>query len=73
MESGSPDLENTPERLPRVFEYKGRRSLKIRGITGRLFYFRYPGHKITVPYEDAFALMAETYLEVHPRRDDPTD
>ena len=60
------DSENTRERKPKVFEYTGKHSLKIKGIiTGNIFYFRFPGHKLEVPYEDSFAMMAETDLKVH--------
>jgi hypothetical protein len=64
------DSENTQERKPKVFEYTGKHSLKIKGaITGNIFYFRFPGYKIEVPYEDSFAMMAETDLKVHTKLD----
>jgi len=64
------DSENTQERKPKVFEYTGKHSLKIKGtITGNIFYFRFPGYKIEVPYEDSFAMMAETDLKVHAKLD----
>jgi len=58
--------KKSKERKPKVFEYTGSRSLKIKGIiTGNVFYFRFPGHKIEVPYEDSFAMMAETDLRAN--------
>jgi len=64
------DSENTQERKPKVFEYTGKHSLKIKGIiTENVFYFRFPGYKIEVPYEDSFAMMAETDLKVHAKLD----
>lgn len=59
------DSTNIPAQTPKIFEYKGKRSLKIKGISGRTFYFRYSGYRLEVPYEDTFALMAEKDLKVH--------
>lgn len=62
-ETGEP--ESARERNPKIFEYTGGRSLKIRGVTtGRIYYFRFPGYVLEVPYEDAFAMMAEADLKV---------
>ncbi len=62
-ETGEP--EGARERSPKIFEYTGGRSLKIRGVTtGRIYYFRFPGYVLEVPYEDAFAMMAEADLKV---------
>ncbi len=62
--------ENTQERESKLFEYTGKHSLRIKGIiTGNIFYFRFPGHKIEVPYEDSFAMMAETDLKLYAKYD----
>ena len=68
------DSENTKEHKPKVFEYIGKRSLKLKGtITGNIYYFRFQGYKIEVPYEDAFAMMAETELKVHAKIDNRSE
>jgi len=60
------DSENPRKRQSKIFEFTGSRSLKIRGITtGNLYYFRFQGYRLEIPYEDAFAMMAETDLKVH--------
>ena len=59
------DTPDTKEYKPKTFEYTGKRSLKIRGsMTGDTYYFRFPGHRLDVAYEDSFALMAEGDLRV---------
>jgi hypothetical protein len=64
------DSGNMQEHQLRVFEYTGKRSMKIKGIvTGNIYYFRYPDHTIEVPYEDSFAMMAETDLKAHAKLD----
>ena len=52
------------ERKSRVFEFTGKRSKKIKGASsGRMYYFKFTGHRILVPYEDSFGMMAERDLK----------
>lgn len=54
--------ENKPDR---VFEYTGNTSLTVRGImSGRQYYFRTKGDKVTIDFMDSFAIMAERDLRV---------
>ena len=50
---------------PRVFEYTGERSLKLKGaMTGIIYYFRFKGHTLEVDYNDSFSMMAERDVAV---------
>jgi len=53
--------ENRPDR---VFEYTGNTSFTVRGpISGKQYYFRTKGDKVTVDFMDSFAIMAERDLK----------
>lgn len=61
-----PSLPDSSQPSPVSFEYTGKRSLKVRGsFSGTTYYFRFPGHRLDVIYEDSFALMAEKDLKVN--------
>lgn len=54
-----------PDKPDRVFEYTGTRSKAIIGaVSGKAYYFRFPGEKVVIDFIDAFAMMAETDLRV---------
>jgi len=55
---------NRKEPKSKVFEYTGATSKKVKCPTGRIYYFRFRGHRIVVPYEDTFSLMAENDFKV---------
>ncbi len=64
IQEEEPNFGGSEKQKSGEFEYTGNRSLKIKGaVSGRQYYFRYPGHKIIVPYEDVFALMGEADLK----------
>lgn len=52
------------EKLERVFEYVGDRSLKVVGTSGQEYHFRFKGERLNILYYDAFALMAERDLKL---------
>lgn len=52
---------NKPDR---IFEYTGDHSLTVNGASGKFYFFRYKGYKLTVDYIDSFALMAEKELRM---------
>ena len=61
----SVDFEPSTEMKPRIFEYTGRGTLTLRGISsGALYHFRFPGEKLEVNYYDSFAMMAERDLKI---------
>ena len=73
--SGSgPAIEELPAaripEVPSVFEYTGLDLLILKGaVTGKSYYFKYPGARVEVAAEDAYAMLAEPYLEaVHTGR-----
>jgi hypothetical protein len=56
-----PTPVNIVERKSRVFEYMGAWGRKIIGAsTGQTYFFRFHGHRITIPQEDALAMMRES-------------
>jgi hypothetical protein len=58
-------VPSTSERKSRLFEYTGKHSKKVIGAnTGRTYYFRFTGHRLIIPYEDTFGMMAESDLNV---------
>ena len=60
-----PVTEHEAEKPPRVFEYTGDGSLKLKGISsGTVYNFRFTGQKIEVDYHDSFAMMAERDLKI---------
>ena len=59
------DTEKQKEYKPKIFEFIGDRSLKIRGTTsGVIYYFRFCGHKLSVSHEDSFSMMGERDLRI---------
>jgi hypothetical protein len=53
------------ETKPRIFQYTGERSFKLKGaMTGKIYYFRFKGHTLEVDYNDAFSMMAERDVAV---------
>ncbi len=49
---------------PKIFEYTGSSTLALTGVNTRsLYHFGFPGHRLEIAYEDAFALMAESELK----------
>lgn len=53
----------------RLFEYTGNDMLIARGvITGKSYYFKYPGAQVAVHPEDAHAFMAEPHLTLISKR-----
>lgn len=54
------------ERKSKLFEYTGAHSKKVVGAnSGRIYHFRFGGHRLTIPYEDSFGMMAESELRLH--------
>ena len=52
-------------REPYVFEYTGLDLLILKGVvTGKNYYFKYPGAQVAVVAEDAWAMLAEPQLAV---------
>ena len=59
------ELEPPAEMKPRIFEYTGRGTLTLKGISsGAVYQFRFPGEKLEVDYYDSFAMMAERDLKI---------
>jgi hypothetical protein len=53
------------ERKPLLFECVASAPLTLKGVhSGNLYRFRFPGDRVTVPYEDTFAMMAERGVRV---------
>ncbi len=47
-----------------LFEFTGTQSFRIEGsITGRIYHFRFHGHRLKVHGNDSWALMAERELK----------
>jgi hypothetical protein len=56
-----PPVADKPER---VFEYTGNYSLTIYGaVSGKSYNFKFKGDKLTVDYNDSFAMLAERDLK----------
>ncbi|XZF12511.1 hypothetical protein ACTHGU_12020 [Chitinophagaceae bacterium MMS25-I14] len=59
--------ELPPARVPDVpstFEYTGLDLLILKGaVTGKNYYFKYPGARVDVAPADAYAMLAEPQLE----------
>jgi len=61
--------EETPEPVhaPRVFEYTGRTCRTVRGASsGTTYFFARTGDCLEIPYEDAFAMLAEPEILARP-------
>ncbi|AYB33329.1 hypothetical protein [Chryseolinea soli] len=50
----------------KVFEYTGATSLKVLGVTGKIYHFQGKGDKLQVDHQDVFAMRAERDLIVVP-------
>lgn len=47
----------------RLFEYTGPDLLILKGvITGKPYYFKYPGAQVAVAHEDSYAMLGEPFL-----------
>ena len=54
-----------PGKEERIFEYTGNRAMHINGaVSGRDYFFRFPGDKVTVDHMDSYAMMAELDLRL---------
>lgn len=48
----------------RIFEYLGKNTLSIKGVSGKSYHFRFKGDRVKVDYMDSLALMAERDLKI---------
>jgi len=63
--SDSASVAPEAQKPDRVFEYSGNGAIRIDGaVTGKSYFFRFPGDKVVVDYVDAFAMMAEGDLRL---------